>query len=169
MAPRLRKKRQLSPLSDNSNDVFSRILHNCGLSEQAWRLKIFLAWEEAVGPSIAKRTAVQSWSRGVLVVKAASPTWQQELMYLRQTIIDKINAAMKKRTVTDLKVISGHLPRAKPKPVATKAPPSELDYAIAKDTSMPIADPDIRAAFERLMAKDRQFKHAPAQVPPPKR
>lgn len=169
MGPRLQHKRQLSRLSDDSNEIFAQILHSCGLSEQAWRLKIFLAWEQAVGPNIAKRTAIQSWSRGLLIIKAASPTWQQELMYLRQTIIDKINETMQKQTVTELKVISGHLPQQKPKPIVTDTPPSELDYQIAKDTSMPIADPDLRAAFERLMAKDRQFKQAIAAARPPKR
>lgn len=161
MSASRKKKRALRPLSDDCGDVFSRILKTCGLTEQAYHLKVCLTWDEAVGPNIAKRTQVQSFSRGVLVVKAASPTWQNELYYLRATIIQKMNRLLAKPLITNLKVISGHLPRPQNTSKASlfEPSPTALDYSVAQDTSLPIADAEVRAAFERLMAKDRYFKH----------
>jgi hypothetical protein len=165
MPPNRSKKGELAPLSDNASDIFSRILSTCGLTEQSYHLKIFLAWEQAVGTNISSRTAIQSYTRGILIVKAASPTWQHELMFLRRDIINKLNHIMGKRLVHELKVVCGHLPRPEKNTANVAAPPSEADYAVAKETSLPIADPELRAAFERLMAKDRRYKSEATQKP----
>jgi predicted nucleic acid-binding Zn ribbon protein len=158
MRPRYRKSRRRR-LPEDSSDVLYRALCQAGLSDQARRLRIFLCWNETVGPEIAARTSPQSFSRGCLVVKAASSTWQNELVFLKASILEKINDKLDgKRVVRELKVISGYIaPKTTAGPVRRVLPRAE-DFAIARETSMPIPDPEVRAAFERLMAKDRRAR-----------
>lgn len=68
-------------------DAMAAALHRSGLTEQARRVRIALAWSEAVGETLAARTAPESLRRGVLLVRSVSPAWQNELTFLRETLI----------------------------------------------------------------------------------
>jgi len=135
-----------------SGDVVSRALSVMGLGSQAWRLDIFRRWPEAVGPKIAARTQPQSFSRGVLLVRAASATWQNELMFLRKAIISRLNSLLDQPRVLDLKVISGHLPPAQKPAPKTRALPTEGAHQAASSCAVTIQDPAVRAAFAAFMA-----------------
>lgn len=133
-------------------DLIGRVLSQAGLGEQLYRLDIFRRWPEAVGAKIAQRTAPQSFSRGTLVVRAASSTWQNELMFLRGAIIAKLNALLGAPRITELKVISGHLPPKRAPEPRVAAKPRAEDLAAATACAQSIADPAVRAAFVRMMA-----------------
>ncbi len=153
---RRRRRRRAAPLED-ATDIVLRALDQAGLSDQARRLRIARMWQQAVGSQIASRTLVQSFSRGILLVKAASPTWQNELIFFKEEIIGKLNALLTKGSVRDIRVLSGHIkPLANSRPAADKpARPtaSAQHLAAAQSISAPIADEASRAAFERLLVK----------------
>jgi uncharacterized membrane protein len=86
-------------------------------------------------------------------------------VFLKVSIMAKLNALLGKNMVRDLKVISGHLEGRRDAPNRAVAKPEAQDYAVARETSMPIEDPEIKAAFERLMAKDLSAKRAPTEAP----
>lgn len=145
-----------------SADVVSRTLQAAGLGHQLWRLDIFRRWPEAVGSKIAARTQPQTFSRGTLVVRAASATWQNELMFLRQNIIARLNALLDAPRIKELKVISGHLPL--PAPPVAKAPvrPSPMARSAADVCATTILDADVREAFAAFMAQtlEHQARHS---------
>lgn len=155
---RRRKSRRGRPLEATSNVIY-RALAKAGLTDHARRLKIFLCWNEAVGPEIAARTQPESFRRGSLLVKTASAAWQNELMFLKADILAKLNALLGQTLIKELKVISGHIV-----PVETvvipkiEVIPTPEDYEVAQATSLPIANDEVREAFERLMAKDRRAR-----------
>lgn len=155
MKKQKRGKRRNCPLEDSSN-VMYRALRQAGLNDQARRLQIFQCWRGAVGPKIAARTTPEMFRHGVLLVKVANATWQHELTYLKADIITKLNDALGKAMVTELKVICGHRNAASENPdQGPRIPqPQAQDYAAAAAVSSPITDPSVRAAFERLVAKD---------------
>ena len=160
-----KKKRNL-PLEESSQ-VMYRALKQAGLSDHAQRLHIFQCWRDAVGPKISARTTPDMFRAGVLFVKVATPTWQQELSYLKIEIIAKLNKALGKSMIRELKVICGSRSPAQGKAQEAKRipRPAPRDYAAASAISTPIACPVLRAAFENLMAKDLWSKR---QVHPPK-
>ena len=154
---RSKKKRNL-PLEDSSQVIY-RALKQAGLSDHAQRLHIFQCWRDAVGPKIAARTTPDMFRGGVLFVKVATPTWQQELSYLKVDIIAKLNKALGKSMVNELKVICGSRTPggvSVSKSADNKRIPRPVphDFAVASAISTPIACPVLRAAFESLMAKD---------------
>lgn len=136
-----------------SGDVISRTLQAAGLGHQLWRLDIFRRWPEAVGPKIAARTHPQAFHRGVLLVRAASATWQNELMFLRKAIITRLNALLDQPRVLELKVISGHLPPAVAPVREGPVRPCAQATTAAQVCATPILDPDVRDAFAAFMAQ----------------
>lgn len=135
-----------------------------GLTDVARRMTISRAWRQAVGEQIANRTEPDSFRRGTLIVKAASAAWQNELVYLREGIIAKVNAALGGELVKELKIITGrvHPPVKSEKPAWTKAAPHRDDLAAAKSVTSGIKDDDVRDAVARVVEKALRYdRHKP--------
>lgn len=64
---------------------------------------ILSVWEDVVGPEIAKNTAPTRIYNGTLYIKTKSPSWSQELRALDTSIKRKINEAVGKESVKELR------------------------------------------------------------------
>lgn len=161
--PRARNRKQrYAPPKQVSHSIFEA-LEKMGLTDQVRRLRIAQAWSEAVGPEVAARTQPVNFNRGVLVVRGASAAWQNELTFLKGEIIERLNAALGKLIVRDLKVVSGTVQRRDPRadrPAWVEQQPTENDLAVADDAEQPIADPELRQAFRKLLLVDRRARRA---------
>ena len=93
------------------SEALTEAFASLGLTDVARRLRIGRAWRQAVGEQIANRTEPETFRRGVLLVKAASAAWQNELVFLREEIILKVNKALGGETVKELKVVTGRVVR----------------------------------------------------------
>lgn len=150
--------------------VLVRALRQEGLTEQASRLEVLSVWARAVGPKIASRTTPHAFRRGCLWVQAATPTWQNELTFLREAIVAKVNAQLSQPRVTSLKVTSGTLPAEAPGEVARRLRQAQLsptprEVERASRCATPIADAATRAAFTRLMATDLRHRLVGPETP----
>jgi hypothetical protein len=163
----MRKSKAAPRVPEPSGDVVGRTLQLMGLGHQVWRLDIFRRWPDAVGPKIAARTQPQSFSRGVLLVRAASATWQNELMFLRKTILARLNALLDEPRVMELKVISGHLPPPAPKVAKVPAKPAEVTQQTARLCAASIPDASVREAFTAFMAHTLHHQQDVADKPVP--
>jgi hypothetical protein len=152
-----RRRRRKSALED-APDIVVRALAEAGLTDQARSLRIGRHWSAAVGPQIAARTQVQSYTRGVLTIKVASPAWQNELMYLKQDILTKLNKLVEKPGVRDLRVMGGHFKSAM-RPASSKKvvrpPPSPQTVRAARRLAEHLPEGAGRDAFEKLLLAAR--------------
>lgn len=105
------RRRRCEPTA--MGEALEAALRRSGLTEQARRIRIVRAWRTAVGDHLAERAAPESLRRGVLVVRSVSPAWQNELVYLRQKIIDSINGVLGECWVKELRLVSGARPRTR--------------------------------------------------------
>ena len=62
-------------------------------------------WDDAVGESVAMNAKPDRVEHGVLIVKVSSPTWRQELYFQKKEIIEKINQAIGKKVIRDIRFI----------------------------------------------------------------
>jgi len=137
-----------------------KTLKDLGLSDVAKRVRLSSAWNEAVGAEMASRTEPLTLSRGVLTIRSTSAAWQNELTFLKGEILRRINAALgKENAVRELRVVAGTL-RSAPKPVERprwldEAPTVE-DREIAEDAALPLHDPELKAAFEKIVMLHRR-------------
>ena len=62
-------------------------------------------WPTAVGEKIAENTTVQDVKHGVLFVRTKSPVWAQELQFQKKEVLFKINSALGKKTIKDIRFL----------------------------------------------------------------
>lgn len=127
-------------------------LDRSGLTDQARRVRIAKIWREAVGAKLAERTAPESFNRGVLLVRTASAAWQNELTYLREELIRRINDTVGSELVKELKVVSGRFHRRSAPATRKKRPLTERERDAVADAAQAIRDPELRHLFEDALA-----------------
>jgi len=72
-------------------DIISSLLNDSSLPFNPADARVWEVWDDAVGPGIA-RHARPSWMRkGRLRVEVSDPIWLQELEFVGETIIEKLN------------------------------------------------------------------------------
>ncbi|MBI3754531.1 MAG: DUF721 domain-containing protein [Deltaproteobacteria bacterium] len=71
---------------------------------------VYKIWPKAVGPGIAKRARPLKLSGKILSVTVDTSAWMEELKYLKEDIIKKINDELKERTVEDIVFRLGKIP-----------------------------------------------------------
>lgn len=83
--------------------VAHRLLDALGLTEKFREHQAVIRWDEFVGPKIAQVTEATSISNGTLYVKVSSDPWRNELQYMREQIIYKINKTLGDEVVKEIK------------------------------------------------------------------
>ena len=67
--------------------------------------KALLIWAEVVGDKIAQNSEAQSIDAGVIIVRTKTPVWRQELQLQKPQIINKINEALTKKIIKDIRFV----------------------------------------------------------------
>jgi predicted nucleic acid-binding Zn ribbon protein len=99
------KKDTLTPLKD----IISGLLKNDDLPFNPADAQIWATWEEAVGKAIAGH-ARPSWIKnGCLRVIVSDSIWLQELEYVKDTIIEKVNEKLRRNAIQRIDLRFGPL------------------------------------------------------------
>ena len=76
-----------------------------GLDRAVHQSKALFIWEEVVGRSVAKNCTPEEVKHGVLIVRALTPVWRNEIAIKKKEIIEKLNSKLGKKTIKDLRVL----------------------------------------------------------------
>ncbi len=108
-------------------------------------------WNDVVGQVIARNAQPEKIRNGTLFVKVSSPVWMQQLQFMKEMIAGKLNERLKGDIVKNIFFMVGRIDA--PEETATPAPPSESTAAseISDQFLETIGDPEIRAAFKKLL------------------
>ena len=83
--------------------VLNTYLFKTGLDLGVNQQQAVNLWPKAVGKKIAENTTVQDVKHGVLIVRADSSIWAQELQFQKKEILFKINKTLGKKTIKDIR------------------------------------------------------------------
>ncbi|MDP3283106.1 MAG: DUF721 domain-containing protein [Desulfobacterales bacterium] len=64
---------------------------------------LFSLWDDAVGAAVAKNARPAGFKGKILLVNVVSSVWIQELQYYKKDMIRKLNEALGKELVCDIK------------------------------------------------------------------
>jgi predicted nucleic acid-binding Zn ribbon protein len=78
------------------------VLEKLGVGKKVKQGKAVSAWASVVGEQIARVTRAERMREGKLVVHVEHATWRNELIYLKQELIDKLNAELGQEFVKDI-------------------------------------------------------------------
>ncbi len=144
--------------------LLATALDKRGLTDMARLARITTLWRTAVGERIADAATPDGYNRGVLSLRARTAAWQQELSYLREDLLRRLNETLESDfdqnkprhksggrpdKVTDLKIRAGVAQKKKPEPKAVPAPQQARIVRIAED----LPEGEIRDAFIQLMRR----------------
>jgi hypothetical protein len=146
----MRKKSRLTTM----DSVLKEVARDLNFEDKMEQVMLYRLWTAAVGEQIARNATPVLVRGGVLHVNVTSSVWVQELHFLRDMLLEKLNAGLSGQKITAIRFKVG--PVASPGPQHDeRSPLPELDDVEKLSTQVQaahISDPDVRQAFQELMA-----------------
>jgi len=150
----MRRKRQQNKLQP-IGDVLFPLLKKKGMASKLEENALLKLWPQAVGPQIADKTRPDAFRNGTLFVKTVSSVWVQQLHFVKEEILGKLNALNRKPIVKDIRFTVGHsLVREKATEriaPAAKTVMKKRDREMIAECTESLADPELAAVLKRVM------------------
>ena len=147
-----RKEPQIERLSE----VLDKSLKRLDLLGRLDEYGVWPIWNEVVGAAIARNAQPEKIRNGTLFVKVSSPVWMQQLQFMKEMIVEKLNQRLNGEIVKNIFFMVGRIDgpqadlgvNAATQASGAPAPP-------VRDTNddflQSIEDPEIRDAFKKLL------------------
>lgn len=98
-------ERSPSPAS-SLNELLGSLLGDLGVEDKIAECRAQLAWEKAVGPSLARYAHPLRMHKGCLEVAVPSAVWRSQLSFMQNDIVARINDEVGREIVRELKLIN---------------------------------------------------------------
>ena len=98
-------ERSPSPASP-LNELLGSLLGDLGVEDKIAECRAQLAWEKAVGPSLARYAHPLRVHKGCLEVAVPSSVWRSQLSFMQNDIVARINDEVGREIVRELKLIN---------------------------------------------------------------
>jgi hypothetical protein len=153
-----REMERKDPQVEKLGQILDKSLKRLELSGRIEEHSIWPIWNDTVGPIVARNAQPEKIRNGTLFVSVTSPTWMNELQYVKETISERLNQQLGREVVKNIFFVLGRQDKPSPQPpvqAATKSPAmpeSRLDEGHLDS----IRDPEVRQALKRLFITSAQ-------------
>lgn len=83
--------------------ILPRVLQSCRPQSDQDLIRVWDLWDAAVGAAIAADAQPEAFKGKILIVRVSSSTWIHHLQFLKKDIIAKINDALGRELVGEIK------------------------------------------------------------------
>lgn len=83
--------------------IINSVLKKYHRDTEVGLVQVWQIWESVVGPIIAQNARPAAFKGRILLVQVVSSTWIHQLRFLKAEIIEKLNQALNRPVVEDLK------------------------------------------------------------------
>jgi len=145
--------KKIQPI-DSVGTVLEQSLKRLDLAPRLDEYGVWPIWREVVGRTIARNAQPEKIRNGTLFVKVSSPVWMQELQFMKEMIAEKLNQRLQNNAlVKNIFFMVGRIEETEPPAAAaeTTAAEENFDHPVNQDFLQSIEDPEIRAAFAKLL------------------
>jgi len=104
------RKRMVKPVPLES--ILSRALQRANIDINPDLFKLWTRWPDLVGPTIAENAKPAVIKKGMLIVHVTSTPWIQQLQYLKEDIIEKLNRELGEERIEDVRFKIGPIDSA---------------------------------------------------------
>ena len=87
-------------------NLLDAVVADLGLSHKLAECRAKLAWEEAVGPSLAHQARPLRVRNGRLEVGVASAVWRNQLIFMQREIVVRINDLVGEEVIKELVLLN---------------------------------------------------------------
>ncbi len=83
----------------------AKLLRNMGIEEKVKEYQAINEWSQIVGENVSKVTKAQRVVNGILFVKVKNSSWRNELIYMRQEILIKLDKTVGRGIIKEVRFI----------------------------------------------------------------
>lgn len=83
-------------------NVMDAYFESMGIKDRIDEARAVLAWKQMMGPVIVRKTTQVSIKNGVMYVSLSSPALRKELLYMREKMVEKVNALLERNFLLDI-------------------------------------------------------------------
>jgi hypothetical protein len=134
--------------------VLEKSLKRMEISTRLDEYAVWPIWNDTVGITIARNAQPEKIRNGTLFIKVTSPVWMQQLQYMKDMIMEKLNQRLKTGVVKNIFFVVGQV-HMDPVGVQSNPPtpvaPAAQGSGDNEDFLDSVQDPEIRQAFKRLL------------------
>ena len=134
-------------------DILFPLLKRRGLSYKIEENKLLKLWPDAVGKKISQQTKPEAFRNSTLFVKTTSPIWIQQLHFIKEEIILRVNTLYGKNIVKEIRFSIGHISEDN-SPTDTNDNQLYLhdrDKKMIAACTSSLSDPELASIFRRVM------------------
>jgi len=150
----MRKKKNQSRLQSIGDILFSSFKGK-GVAAKIEENSLIKLWPKAVGQQIVLQTQPDCLKNGTLFVKTTSSVWVQQLHFMKEEILQKLNDLAGKIAVKDIRFSVGHkLAQTRMEanmPATKKLLLKERDKKMIAECTAALADRELAIIFKRVM------------------
>lgn len=85
--------------------AISSMLKSVGIDRAVLQNESLLIWEKVVGKAVAENTTAEEVKHGTLIVRVSTPVWRNELALRKGEILNKLNEALGKKVIRNIRLI----------------------------------------------------------------
>ena len=137
--------------TESVGSVLEQSLKRLDLSSRLEDYAIWPVWNDVVGGAIARNAQPEKIRNGTLFVKVSSPVWMQQLQFMKDMIAGKLNQRLNGERVKNIFFMVGRVEIGTDVDSEQRTPPRDSKADVSDGFLESIADPDIRAAFAKLL------------------
>jgi hypothetical protein len=147
------RRKNIKSIPRPLGDILFAILKKRGLASKIEENKILKLWPMAVGDKINLQTKADAFRNGTLFVKTTSSIWVQQLHFIKEEIIYKLNEIAGKIILKDIRFSVGHtLPNEKKQDDSDENYfLNERDKKMIDNCANSLADQELANIFQRVM------------------
>ena len=83
-------------------EALNAVLSNLGIQNKIRQYAILDKWAEIVGEKVASVTTAERIQDGILYVKVKNSAWRNELLFLKEDILEKLSHVSGQVTIRDI-------------------------------------------------------------------
>ena len=137
---------------DRLGAVLDQSLKRFDLTARLGEYGVWPIWNDVVGRTIANNAQPEKIRNGTLFVKVSSPVWMQQLQFMKEMIVEKLNQRLKGEVVKTIFFMVGRIDA--PEIESAEAMAMQVNQSprpVDEDFLQSIDDPAIRDAFRKLL------------------
>lgn len=150
----MRRRKQQTQLQ-SIGDVLFPLLKKRGMVSKFEEKALLKIWPKAVGSQIASQTKLDSFRNGTLFVKAVSSVWVQQLHFMKEEMINKLNELFGKIVVKEIRFLAGYTPVLEKErgsiSISKKTVLKKRDKEMIDACTDSLADQELAGVLKRVM------------------
>jgi len=140
---------------DSFSIILSGLAKRLGLQTHLFEVRLQQQWREIIGEPVGSHTWPVQVRFKKLYLIVRNSVWLQQLMFLKPTLLAKVNEQAGSELITDIAFRVGEIPDARtaaPASQRQQQPVNEAAVVEANAHAAAVQDPDLRNRLASLMA-----------------